>query len=107
MAKRLRLLFSPEDLKVLAQQRFEHPDPRVQQRFEVFLVDQPKSNAPSSSQVGRRIASHGEAECGHLPRRGRCRLATIPLVCLGKVFGQEFEYRITVPAFVFAKPELD
>ena len=37
MAKRLRLLFSPEDLKDLAQQRFEHPDPRVQQRFEVFF----------------------------------------------------------------------
>ena len=38
MSKRLRLLFSPEDLKVLAQQRFEHPDPRVQQRFEVLWL---------------------------------------------------------------------
>ncbi|MCY2946251.1 MAG: transposase [Planctomycetota bacterium] len=41
MAKRLRLLFSPEDLKDLAQQRFEHPDPRVQQPFEVlWLISQ-------------------------------------------------------------------
>ena len=41
MAKRLRLLFSPEDLKVLAHQRFEHPDPRVQQRMEVlWLISQ-------------------------------------------------------------------
>ena len=38
MAKRLRLLFSPEDLKDLAQQRFEHPDPRVQQRLEVLWL---------------------------------------------------------------------
>ena len=56
MAKRPRLLFAPEDLKDLAQQRFEHPDPRVKQRLEGFLVDQPKSNAPSSSQVGRCIS---------------------------------------------------
>ena len=41
MAKRLRLLFSPKDLKVLAHQRFEHPDPRVQQRMEVlWLISQ-------------------------------------------------------------------
>ena len=37
VAKRPPLLFSPEDLKDLAQQRYEHPDPRVQQRFEVFF----------------------------------------------------------------------
>ena len=70
MAKRPRLLFAPEDLKDLAQQRFEHPDPRVKQRLEGFLVDQPKSNAPSSSQVGRCIAGHGAALCDHLPRKG-------------------------------------
>ncbi len=41
MAKQLRLLFSSEDLKVLAQKRFEHPYPRVQQQFEVlWLISQ-------------------------------------------------------------------
>ena len=53
MAKRLRLLFSPEDLKDLAQQRFEHPDPRVQQRLEVlWLFSQKVTHHQAANLVG-------------------------------------------------------
>jgi transposase len=41
MAKRRRWSFSQEDLHTLAQQRYEHPDPRVQKRMEVlWLISQ-------------------------------------------------------------------
>ena len=41
MAKRPRLSFSQEDLQNLAQERYEHPDPRVQKRMEVlWLISQ-------------------------------------------------------------------
>src|SRR6266436_3401394 len=41
MAKRQRLSFSQEDLRILAQERYEHPDPRVQKRMEVlWLISQ-------------------------------------------------------------------
>src|SRR5260370_32158390 len=38
MAKRPRLSFSQEDLQILAQERYEHPDPRVQKRLEVLWL---------------------------------------------------------------------
>ena len=41
MAVRQPLSFSQEDLQVLAEQRYEHPDPRVQKRMEVlWLISQ-------------------------------------------------------------------
>ena len=41
MATRQRLSFSQQDLQVLAQERYEHPDPRVQKRMEVlWLISQ-------------------------------------------------------------------
>ena len=41
MAKRQRLSFAQEDLQVLAQERYEHRDPRVQKRMEVlWLISQ-------------------------------------------------------------------
>jgi transposase len=41
MAQRKRLTFSEADLQVLSEQRYEHPDPRVQQRLEVlWLISQ-------------------------------------------------------------------
>ena len=53
MPKRPRLLFSSEDLKVLAQKRFEHPYPRVQQRFEVlWLIRQKVTHHQAAKLVG-------------------------------------------------------
>ena len=53
MAKRPRLLFSPEDLKDLAQQGYEHPDPRVQQRFEVlWLISQKVTHHQAAKLAG-------------------------------------------------------
>ncbi len=41
MAKRAPLMFSDKDREVLANERFEHPDPRVQRRMEVlWLISQ-------------------------------------------------------------------
>jgi transposase len=41
MAKRVRLTFSDDDKNVLSKDRYEHPDPRVQQRMEVlWLISQ-------------------------------------------------------------------
>jgi transposase len=41
MAKRQPLSFSEEDLQILARERYEHPDPRVQVRMEVlWLISQ-------------------------------------------------------------------
>ena len=41
MAKRPRLSFSQEDVRILAQERYAHPDPRVQKRMEVlWLISQ-------------------------------------------------------------------
>ena len=53
VAKRLPLLFSPEDLKDLAQQRYEHPDPRVQQRFKVlWLISQKVTHHQAAKLAG-------------------------------------------------------
>lgn len=41
MAKRVPLTFADRDLEVLCKERYEHPDPRVQQRMEVlWLISQ-------------------------------------------------------------------
>ena len=41
MATRQRLSFSQDDVRILAQERYEHPDPRVQRRMEVvWLISQ-------------------------------------------------------------------
>lgn len=53
MAKRPRLSFSQEDLRVLAQQRYEHPDPRVQQRLEVlWLISQKVTHHEAAKLAG-------------------------------------------------------
>jgi transposase len=38
MAKRVPLTFTDKDLETLSTERFEHPDPRVQQRMEVLWL---------------------------------------------------------------------
>ena len=48
MAKRQPLSFSQEDLQILARERYEHPDPRVQVRMEVLWL------------IGQKL-THGEA----------------------------------------------
>jgi len=41
MAKRSGLTFTDQDLQALSRERYEHPDPRVQQRLEVlWLISQ-------------------------------------------------------------------
>ena len=41
MAQRIRLTFSEEDRQALSKERYEHPDPLVQQRMEVlWLISQ-------------------------------------------------------------------
>lgn len=41
MAKRVPLTFTDQDREALSEERFEHPDPRVQQRMEVlWLISQ-------------------------------------------------------------------
>ncbi len=59
MAKRVPLTFSEQDLLTLAQERFEHPDPRVQQRMEVlWLISQglPHGRAGKLAGVSRATA---------------------------------------------------
>jgi transposase len=53
MAKREPLSFSQEDLQLLAQQRYEHPDPRVQVRMEVlWLISQKVTHGEAARLAG-------------------------------------------------------
>ena len=53
MAKRQPLLFSQEDLQVLAQERYVHPDPRVQKRMEVlWLISQKVTHREAARLAG-------------------------------------------------------
>jgi transposase len=53
MAKRQPLAFSQDDLRILAQQRYEHPDPRVQQRMEVlWLISQKVTHLEAAKLAG-------------------------------------------------------
>jgi transposase len=53
MAKRQALSFSQEDLRILAQERYEHPDPRVQKRMEVlWLISQKVSHGKAAKLAG-------------------------------------------------------
>ena len=53
MAKRQRLSFSQEDLQILAQERYEHPDPRVQKRMEVlWLISQKVTHHEAAKLAG-------------------------------------------------------
>src|SRR5438034_11481907 len=53
MATRQRLSFSPEDLRILAQERYEHPDPRVQKRMEVlWLISQKVTHHEAATLAG-------------------------------------------------------
>lgn len=72
MAGRTTLTFTPDDLHTLATQRYEHPDPRVQQRMEVlWLISQGETQTRtahladvSKATVGRYVAifrQHGVA----------------------------------------------
>ena len=46
MASRLPLTFSPDDVRVLSEERYSHPDPRVQRRMEVlWLLSQGETQA--------------------------------------------------------------
>lgn len=72
MARRTTLTFTPDDLHDLAASRYEHPDPRVQQRMEVlWLISQGETQARagllagvSTATVARYVAifrCHGSA----------------------------------------------
>jgi transposase len=53
MAKRQPLSFSQEDLRILAQERYEHPDPRVQKRMEVlWLISQAVTHREAAKLAG-------------------------------------------------------
>jgi transposase len=53
MAKRQPLSFSQEDLRNLAQERYEHPDPRVQKRMEVlWLISQKVTHREAAKLAG-------------------------------------------------------
>ena len=53
MTRRTRLTFSEEEQQALHQQRFEHPDPRVQQRMEVlWLISQGLTYAEAARLAG-------------------------------------------------------
>lgn len=53
MARRTTLTFTPNDLRTLAAQRYEHPDPRVQQRMEVlWLISQDETQARAGQLAG-------------------------------------------------------
>jgi transposase len=59
MAKRPRLSFSQEAVRMLAHERYEHPDPRVQKRMEVlWLISQkvPHGEAARLAGVSRATA---------------------------------------------------
>lgn len=53
MPRRTTLRFTPEDLRALAAQRYEHPDPRVPQRMEVlWLISQGETQAHAGQLAG-------------------------------------------------------
>jgi transposase len=53
MARRTTLTFSTADLDALGTQRYEHPDPRVQQRMEVlWLISQGETQARCGQLAG-------------------------------------------------------
>jgi transposase len=53
MARRRPLSFSAEDLRLLAQERYEHPDPRVQKRMEVlWLISQKLTHQKAAKLAG-------------------------------------------------------
>jgi transposase len=53
MAKRQSLSFSEDDLQLLARERYEHPDPRVQKRMEVlWLISQKVSHCKAARLAG-------------------------------------------------------
>jgi transposase len=53
MAKRIPLTFTAEDLEVLSRERYEHPDPRVQQRMEVlWLISQELTHEKAAQLAG-------------------------------------------------------
>src|ERR1700733_15109485 len=53
MATRTRLVFTDEDYRVLAAERFTHPDPRVQRRFEVlWLISQGETQVRAGQLAG-------------------------------------------------------
>ena len=58
MAKRAKLTFCEEDLRSLSSERYEHPDPRVQQRMEVlWLISQGETQARAGELAGVSIAT--------------------------------------------------
>ncbi len=52
MVKRQPLSFSQEDLRILAEQRYEHPDPRVQKRMEVLWLISQKVKHRDAAKLG-------------------------------------------------------
>jgi transposase len=53
MAKRQPLSFSQEDLQMLARERYEHPEPRVQKRLEVlWLISQKITHCAAARLAG-------------------------------------------------------
>jgi transposase len=53
MPRRTTLTFTPADLSALATERYEHPDPRVQQRMEVlWLISQGETQARAGQLAG-------------------------------------------------------
>lgn len=53
MAARTPLVFDPDTLRILSAERYEHPDPRVQQRMEVlWLVSQGETRARAGTLAG-------------------------------------------------------
>jgi len=53
MAKRIPLSFTDADLEALAHERYQHPDPRVQQRMEVlWLISQGETQARAGHLAG-------------------------------------------------------
>ncbi len=53
MASRSPLTFRPDDLRVLACERYTHPDPRVQRRMEVlWLIGQGETQARAGQLAG-------------------------------------------------------
>jgi transposase len=50
MAKRHRLSFSQDDMQLLVRERYEHPEPRVQQRMEVlWLISQGRTHQEAAN----------------------------------------------------------
>jgi transposase len=53
MAKRTPLMFTEQDLEALSKERYEHPDPRVQQRMEVlWLISQGETHGRAAELAG-------------------------------------------------------